>query len=443
MSGPKVVRVVTREEVLALCEGQLARLDVMLRRWQAGAGDEAPTAEQLRDAERRRGELASLLAQDRFLELQKAIATEVSFLEQDNLERQERAAAAAARRRLEKRREGQAAAALLKALEAAGREIPAVLADALRSGAAGKPIVSSVLSEGFALLSAASRASSAELSHLAQSLKVDEQDRRLETWLANNGLQSSDEFAKFDALLAELSSLAGPAVVRPFEDRLSDLADADSGRRKLLLDSFTVDLGAALVSERRRAELRQRLAAAEAELAAIGLRTQQGSDVREELSVADLERLLAAVEAEISAARERQAAEARRRLVLQELGALGYEVGAELSTAWVEDGKVVLRRPAQPGYGVEIAGGVRSDRLQMRVVAFAEAGGDKIRDRDAETRWCGDVDQLKQRMRSIGAELIIEKALPVGVAAVKRVNASSSADTVAREGPTLRSRTLD
>ena len=33
MSGPKVVRIVTREEILALCEGQLARVDAALADW--------------------------------------------------------------------------------------------------------------------------------------------------------------------------------------------------------------------------------------------------------------------------------------------------------------------------------------------------------------------------------------------------------------------------
>ena len=33
MSGPKVVRIVTREEIIALCQRQLARLDAHIESW--------------------------------------------------------------------------------------------------------------------------------------------------------------------------------------------------------------------------------------------------------------------------------------------------------------------------------------------------------------------------------------------------------------------------
>ncbi|MGE8334829.1 hypothetical protein, partial [Pseudomonas laurylsulfatiphila] len=37
MSGPKVVRIVTREEILAICDGHLQRLELALARWQVQA----------------------------------------------------------------------------------------------------------------------------------------------------------------------------------------------------------------------------------------------------------------------------------------------------------------------------------------------------------------------------------------------------------------------
>ena len=57
MSGPTVVRVVTREELVAICQGQLARLDRALEHWisqgrRADALDEADIvhAQRRRDA---------------------------------------------------------------------------------------------------------------------------------------------------------------------------------------------------------------------------------------------------------------------------------------------------------------------------------------------------------------------------------------------------------
>lgn len=48
MSGPKVVRIVTREEAIATCERDLQRLDKALARWE----NQASRLAQLSDAER-------------------------------------------------------------------------------------------------------------------------------------------------------------------------------------------------------------------------------------------------------------------------------------------------------------------------------------------------------------------------------------------------------
>jgi hypothetical protein len=34
MSGPKVVRIITREEIIAICKDHLAQLEAALRRWE-------------------------------------------------------------------------------------------------------------------------------------------------------------------------------------------------------------------------------------------------------------------------------------------------------------------------------------------------------------------------------------------------------------------------
>ena len=86
------------------------------------------------------------------------------------------------------------------------------------------------------------------------------------------------------------------------------------------------------------------------------------------------------------------AAVARRRAVLQGLASLGYEVTKGMATAWVEGGRVVLRKAANRDYGVELAGGAKSDRLQVRAVGFGSPGAvrDTSRDRDMETIWCDE-----------------------------------------------------
>jgi len=69
-------------------------------------------------------------------------------------------------------------------------------------------------------------------------------------------------------------------------------------------------------------------------------------------------------------ARAEAAAQSRRQAVLEGLAKLGYQVSENLETAWVQDGRVVIKRTSQPGYGVELSGKMDSGRVQMRTVAI-------------------------------------------------------------------------
>jgi hypothetical protein len=80
MSGPKVFYVVTREELVARCEAQLRLLDAAIAEWKricqrTGAGSE----KEIDEVAARRSALRGLLSADRFAELQRQVAAEVSF----------------------------------------------------------------------------------------------------------------------------------------------------------------------------------------------------------------------------------------------------------------------------------------------------------------------------------------------------------------------------
>ena len=77
---------------------------------------------------------------------------------------------------------------------------------------------------------------------------------------------------------------------------------------------------------------------------------------------------------------------ARRRAILQGLSSLGYEVTEGMATAWVEQGRVVLRKAASPDYGVELGGGIQSDRLQVRAVAYGRNGAARARRKASRAR---------------------------------------------------------
>ncbi len=425
MSGPKVVRVVTREELILICTGRLARLDATLAAWRAAcarkglAGDDEVAATQ-----RRRDEIAALLAADRFDALQKAVPAEITFLKEDLQRRLGKAAEAAARARTTARHEREAAGALLAALQRRGTEVPASVVDGLRAAAEGQVDAAGAMAAGFSVLSAPAQAQPEYLKALAASLKGEEASRDLAGWIARQPLSADDApLARIEQRMAELGAELGPAQVAEAEGRLARIrANPEEARRRLLLDSLALDLGKALSEARVLASQTAILAEALAELAGLDAdRAEAFAALGTPTTLAEINLRVEAVETALTVTREARAAAARRKAVLGGLASLGYEVGADLETAWVEGGQVVLRRAAQPDYGIEVSGSSAAERLQMRVVAFGSAPADPARDRDAETFWCGSIDKLQQHLARSGATLNIERALAVGAAPVKRV----------------------
>jgi hypothetical protein len=58
----------------------------------------------------------------------------------------------------------------------------------------------------------------------------------------------------------------------------------------------------------------------------------------------------------LAAERDGYAARMRRQVVLKGLASLGHQLNESLETAWVRAGQLVIERPSQPGYGVELGG---------------------------------------------------------------------------------------
>jgi hypothetical protein len=81
-----------------------------------------------------------------------------------------------------------------------------------------------------------------------------------------------------------------------------------------------------------------------AELTLVDAAAAQAIAIRAECPDADQVPLLADAQASVAKARDALAARARRAAVLQSLAGLGYEVHEGLATAWVDQGRVVLRK---------------------------------------------------------------------------------------------------
>ena len=435
MSGPKAFRIVTRAEIISICRRNLARLDAAIEIWTSTCQRNG-TIDQS-DIDRviaRRDEIRRMLDTDRFTDLQKQVVAEISYLNADTERRAEKAAESAARRKGDLRRAKSAAQALLAKFEASRIEIPVDLRRELMTPAASVESLNRAVSKGLMLLQQPDRSEGVTERQRALADRLDAGDRRLtlEEWISQQtGTNDDQALLKVDKFLGELAGLGiDPS---PFSARIAALEAEPRARQALVADSLLLDLNSAIKTGRERARLERDLADRHAELsemksaeaAALRVEIEQaiakaGSNDQELVKRADF-----LIEAEVRS----MAAEERRRAVLEGLASLGYEVSEGMMTAWVSDGRIVLRKPANPGYGVELSGGPQTDIMQVRAIGLGNPADprDAGRDKDMETIWCGEFERLQSLVAQAGGNVSIESARPAGQYPLKVV-----ADVVAQ-----------
>src|SRR5262245_8590175 len=121
MSGPKVVRIITREEIEAICQRHLANVKEALEELRRCAKRHDALDERLNQAlEQRLHALRRLLDEERWVELQKQAPQSISFLNQEAEQIRVRAVTAAEAARSKRRRIADAARTLVSMIEAAG-----------------------------------------------------------------------------------------------------------------------------------------------------------------------------------------------------------------------------------------------------------------------------------------------------------------------------------
>ncbi|MDR3005597.1 MAG: hypothetical protein LBV14_15365 [Acidovorax sp.] len=441
MSGPKVVRVVTREELLAqsqtlLAQSQtlLARMDQAQAHWLKSVAAEDGDARA--QAAARREQLLALLASDAFARFNAAAEREITFLHDDAERRHEQAAMQRAQRNAMRMRSRQNAQVLLQALHEKGVALQAGMQqslDAVAQGEATDAAAQQALAAGFQMLTPAPQPaalSSAQMA-LAQRLAADSDkgsDEGSEPWKRLWLDEQVD--ARLHSITRQLERLRqltqgwigqGPFVAT-FEQRIaSAIAEPGQARRSMLLDSLQLELASAAQDAKAFAALHQE---AQALLDAWPAASQ---DMRAELQsvlearqLAALQQWLDSARAEQQAAVQAEAAQHRRAAVLKGLAALGYAVHEGMETAWLEQGRIVVQKPGQSDYGVELAAAPAAQRMQVRSVAF-QAERDASRDLDAEQLWCSDFTRLQSQLASEGGQLVVEKALGVGASPLKQV----------------------
>lgn len=422
MSGPKAFRIVTRAEIISICRRNLARLDATIEIWTSTC-ERNGTIDQS-DIDRviaRRDEIRRMLDADRFTDLQKQVVSEISYLNADTERRAEKAAESAARRKGDLRRAKSAAQTLLARFETSHIEIPVDLRRELSTPAAPVGSLNQAISKGLMLLQpmGSSEAVTERQRELAHRLGAGERRITLEEWTSQQTDASEDQaLSKVDKLLGELAGLGiDPS---PFSARIAALETEPRTRQALVADSLLLDLSSAIKARRERARLERDLSERHAELSE--MKSAEAAALRIEIeqalakSSSNDQELVKRADFLIEAEVRSMAAEERRRAVLEGLASLGYEVSEGMMTAWVSGGRIVLRKPANPGYGVELSGGAQTDVMQVRAVGLGNPADprDAGRDKDMETIWCGEFERLQSLVAKAGGNVSIESARPVG-----------------------------
>jgi hypothetical protein len=419
MSGPKVVRVVTREELVAAGEALLARLNAALGDWERCAALAGASDADRKASKSRRDALERLLRADKFGEFTRSATEEIGFLEVDAEQRVEQAAQARVQEksRLESGRE--LAGSLLRQLGSSSQERAGL--ERAAAGELNLKELDAVLSRAQQRLFAPSISTETESQKIiASRLGSDDKSEDLESWRT----RSVSTSAQVKALLAHVASLellgAKEIAVQLQREIKGACAVEDVDVRGMKLDSLLVALRKAKDGAFALARLRRQaiLLAAEAAQVPGGAELIKALATAGNASQEELHAMVQGVAIRLEESRVARAAESRRRAVLAGLQQLGYEVQEGLSTATTSGGRIVVRGKSESIYGVEITASAGMERMQVRTVAMDE-GRDTSLDIHAEQRWCGDFSELQKRLKTQGTEVVIEKALGVGAVPVK------------------------
>lgn len=426
MSGPKVVRIVTREEIEAICRRHIAAVEAAAgelgrRARRCGMLDGALEAA----VSARLAAFAAMLARGQWMDIQKGAPEAVAFLQAEAARLEASATAAAAAERHRDRRSADAARSVAGALEAAGVTVPAGLRAAAQGRAGSPDEAERLIAAGLALVPAA-RSATAARGELAMRLGAGEAARSVADLLAGRASEPTATERRLDALLAELGILDADGSFARRADAAAH--EADPSRQALLTDSLVMDAAAHVAALRRREAAAARLRAA-----AAALGTLQGAEADElcgrlqaaadQGQVDAIDALVAEAETMLEAGIKTAAAAARRSAVLAGLASLGYEVRETMASAWERDGRIVVRKPGATDYGVELGAPADAARLQVRLVGSAQPSvpRDARRDADQETIWCSEFDRLRAELAGAGGEIVIERACLPGAQPLRSV----------------------
>lgn len=443
MSGPKVVRVVTKQEVMSICRGRIDALQDEIEQWRKYASRyDALTAEEEKAVEKRLFAVIKMFEREQFLDVQKQCSVEIASLQSDMNRIRDEAIAKAEQERTMRRCLQYSAETLISTFKSIQKQIPDSLLHIASSSltateaelAGMNATLSRILTE-YIMSSPDQKSMTPLQKELSKKLAEGEKLQTLADWKVHHeDAKSLEKDHRLDKLIAELEATEDISSVKPFLHRIASISqESSANRRSLLTDSLILDLVAhsnerkdkekAIVSMREiRSELHRLKSKKAKDLEALLTKAIDSADISSSKPLYNQGLIL------IKEETKAMAGESRRTAILKGLSELGYEVRENMATAWAENGRIVVRKPNEKGYGVELGAVEDAERVQVQLVSFEQAydASKASQDRDRETIWCSEFSRLQSLLEKSGTSLHIEKALPVGAKPLKQVQEPST-----------------
>ena len=434
MSGPKVVRIVTKEELIGRCERAFARFEsscAEMRRIAKRA--DLLSAELEESLERRRRELRKEIDGGRVQGLEARILSAEQFVRAESGRVQAEAQLKLERERERERVLGATARTLANALIGTNSGLASTLLAAASDQSGSKisrcAVLEAMVRESYEVLSRDLKLGTPIVDNdLAKRLSQGIAGDTYADWIKAN-VRLPEEDARLSKLMVQIE-LLGAANIMVFRRRADEIAaESDPDRRAVLTDSIVMELADAVRMEQLRVELVGKADALRMGLSRVA--TPLGSSAAAQLEAAmerdDLGTLEAAVtlaEEVVAGADQKAAADSRRAAVLGGLAKLGYRVDEGMATAWSQNGRIVVAKPQVLDYGIELGATPDGQTMQVRLVGSASPSSPRNRERDTkmEGTWCSEFSELQKLVALSGSDLQIKKAIGVGVEPVRSVD---------------------
>ena len=240
---------------------------------------------------------------------------------------------------------------------------------------------------------------------------------------------------KLDTLLAEIAVLESTGGWQAIQSRAEEIRrEREAGRRLMLYEALLLDCGQRLRRlreyERWAREMDELIDKTLVHADQPGIRAlcEELRQVRRSGNFADLKPLAARLEQKLSAGRKAADREEKRRLLLQTLRAMGYEIVEGMETAMQTAGRIVVQRDGEAEYAVEVVVNDDLSLVQTAMIRFGDSAEpteqQRLRDTEKEESWCQDHTQMREQLAQQGLKATLKMHLKPGEHPVRVVRGS-------------------